>query len=64
LTHSGPAAFSVGGKFRRQQLSFDNGVVSFSEGKTHAAGRVSIETALHSSIAARKPSEIAAPRTE
>ena len=64
FTQERPAVLRCGAKCRRQQLSLMMGVVSFSDGNTHASGRESTEKFRHSSIAARSPSGNAARRTK
>ena len=59
-----PIGFSLGRKLRLQQLSFANGVFSFSDGNTQALALVSRDTVRHSSMEASSPSESAAKRTD
>src|SRR5690349_1576892 len=49
---------------RRQQLSLDRGVVSFSEGNTQASSLVSSDNFFHSSIESSNPSDKAAQRVD
>ena len=43
-----PTGFSLGRKLRLQQLSLARGVISFSDGNTHASAQVSSDTARES----------------
>ena len=57
-----PTGFSLGRKLRLQQLSLARGVISFSDGNTHASAQVSSDTARQSLMEMSNPSERAACR--
>jgi hypothetical protein len=61
FAHPSPTFASAGNIARRQQLSFDKGVIR-SDGKTHASSRVSTAIIRQFSISANTPSDSAACR--
>jgi hypothetical protein len=64
FAQANPIGLSFDRNPRLQQLSLANGVISFSEGNTHASGLVSSDTVRQSSMVESNPSESAAWRTD